>query len=219
MMRRPARGGKRRLLSAAAIVGMSVLTTISVPAAGASAHKSTAPVGIGSTVKEWAAAYGKDHGFCLDCYGPVVHNDSGTHDMYSGVEFGQVPAYPGDQSAGLQANDIALDYTLNTASHTSWDLVQRYVMRMLPKDAVPSAVTVDHERSNDCGVFTATSATLAHTKGMMNPLTKTSEDPMGVVQVSMSMLNHYTANTEVYNPNNVQTTTVIGAVEPPDLAC
>jgi len=218
-MRRPARGGKRRLLSAAAIVGMSVLTTISIPAAGASNHKSSVPVGIGSTPKDWAAAYGKDHGFCVDCYGSVVHNDSGEHHMYSGVEFGQVPAYPGDQSVGLQANDIAMDYTLNTASHTSWAVVQRYVMRMLPKDAVPSAVTVDHEGSNDCGVFTVTSATLAYTRGMTNPLTKASEDPTGVVQVSMSMLNHYTANTEVYNPSNVQTSTVIGAVEPPDLAC
>ena len=154
-----ARGGKRRVVSAAEIMGMSVLATISVPAAGASNHKSSAPVGIGSTPNEWAAAYGKDQGICVDCYGPFVHNDSGKHYMYSGAEFGHFTDSGFD--SGLRANDLALDYTLNTASHTSWDVVQRDVMRMLPKDAVPSAVTVDHEGTNDCGVFTVTSATLA----------------------------------------------------------
>ena len=135
--------------------------------------------------------------------------------MYSGVEFGHFTDSGFD--SGLHANDLALGYTLNTASHTSWDVVQRYVMRMLPEDAVPSAVTVDHEGTNDCGVFTATSATLARIKSMKNPLAP--GYPTGVVQVSMSMLNHYTAGTEVYDPDNVQTTSIIAGESPPTEAC
>jgi hypothetical protein len=218
MMRRggeAAKGGKRRVVSAASIVGMSVLATISIPAAGASSHTSSAPVGIGSTPKEWAGAYGKDQGICVDCYGPLVHNDSGKHYMYSGAEFGHFT--DSGFHSGLQANDLALDYTLNTAAHTSWDVVQRDVMRMLPKDAVLSAVTVDHEGTNDCGVFTATSATLARIKAMKNPLAP--DYPTGVVQVSMSMLDHYTAGTEVYDPNNVQTTSINVGETPPTEAC
>jgi hypothetical protein len=160
--------------------------------------------GIGSNVKAWANAYGKAQGNCVDCYGPEIHNsDSGQTWMYAGVDPG--PA---------QADHVVLIYDMNLAPHTPWLVAENDVLRMLPKDAVinpKNSVTIFKNGDQNCGVFTATSATLAKMRAMTNPVPGRPKgaDPTGVVQVSMSMQN--ASNNAVYDPNNVQSVTVLAA--------
>ena len=187
------------------LVGTLVLVvglTVATQAGASSHHNAKTPVGIGSTLKQWAKAYGKDHGVCVDCYGPGVNNaDSGKTWLYSGV--------------GTGPTHVVESYSINVSRHTSWDVAQGYVMRMLPKDAVLSpaiGVTVEHDGSTTCGVFTATSATLAKEKAFTTPSAKvpTGDDPTGVVQVTLSVLD--SNNNETYKANNVQSVTVLAGV-------
>jgi hypothetical protein len=191
------KGGSRGfLVGSLVLVGALTLTA----QAGASSHDNAkTPIGIGSTLKQWAKAYGKDHGICEDCYGPGVNNaDSGKTWLYSGV--------------GTGPTHVVEAYSINVFRHTPWDVAQAYVLRMLPKDAVLSpavGVTVEHDGSTTCGVFTATSATLAKEKAFTTPSVKvpTGDDPTGVVQVTLSVLD--SNNNETYNAMNVQSVTVL----------
>lgn len=188
-------------------IGMALVLTVAIAAAPAGAsqrHSSKPPVGIGSTFKAWAKAYGKSHGVCVDCYGYSTHNsDSGKTWLYSGVS--------GISGSALTSH-VVLGYNMNLLPHTTWDEAQGYVLRMLPKDAVVSravGVIIEHDEGTTCGVFTATSATLAKEKAMTTPLPPHNPNgvaPSGMVQVTLEDLD--TNGNARYNPNNVQTVMV-----------